>query len=100
MKKIKSIHQLKAEKKRIKQRQAQLEDMIRSNWSALKEAVRPARLVKEAFGKAAENKAADNANGESILKSTFSYGMTLLAKKLADKAEKGLDKLFTSKKNK
>jgi cell division septum initiation protein DivIVA len=98
MKKIKSIHQLKAEKKRIKDRQAELERSIRSNWSALKESVQPSHLAKEAFSKATDNTA--GTNDGNILKSTFTYAMTMLAKKLADKAEDKLGKLFAGKKRK
>jgi len=94
MKKIKSIKQLKAEKKQIKQRQKELESKIRNNWKELKECLRPVNIAKDTFGKVIKNKTEENLNGESILKSTFTYGVTLLAKRFADKAGKKLDRFF------
>jgi predicted Holliday junction resolvase-like endonuclease len=94
MKTIKSIQQLQTEKKRIKQQQQNLEDKIRSNWSELKESLKPANVAKDALGKIIENKTEENINGESILKSTFTYGASLLAKKMADKAGEKWAKFF------
>ncbi|MFM6924488.1 MAG: hypothetical protein ACKOU7_03230 [Ferruginibacter sp.] len=50
MKKIKSIRQLHAEKKRIKQQQEEMERRIRASWQDVKENLRPANLAKEAIG--------------------------------------------------
>jgi hypothetical protein len=94
MKKIKSIKQLKVEKKRIKQQQEELEDRIRSNWNGLKESLKPANIAQETFSRMIKNKTEKNLNGDSVLKSTFNYGVTLLAKKFADKAGEKLGKFF------
>lgn len=94
MKKIKSIRQLQNEKKRIKLREEELEKKIRSNWSELKESIKPAAIAKDTFSKVMRDKTEDNVNGESVLKSTFTYGMSLLAKKFADKAGERFDKMF------
>jgi hypothetical protein len=94
MKKIKSIKQLPAEKKRIKLREEELEKKIRGNWNELKETLKPASIAKETFNNAMKHKTENNVNGESVFKSTFTYGMSLLAKKFADKAEAGLNKFF------
>jgi hypothetical protein len=94
MKKIKSIKHLQAEKKRIKQHQQNLEDKIRSNWNELKENLKPANVAKEALSKVMQNKTEENINDESVLKSTFTYGASLLAKKFADKAGEKFTKFF------
>ena len=94
MKKIKSVKQLQKEKMRIKERQEELENKIRRNWNELKECLRPVNIVKDIFRKVIRNKTAENLNGESILKSTFTYGLTSLAKRFTDKAEVKLDRLF------
>jgi predicted nucleic acid-binding Zn-ribbon protein len=94
MKTIKNIQQLQSEKKRIKQQQQNLEDKIRSNWNELKESLKPANVAKGALSKVMQNNTADNINGESVLKSTFTYGASLLAKKMADKAGEKFSKFF------
>jgi hypothetical protein len=94
MKTIKNIQQLQTEKKRIQQKQQNLEDKIRSNWNELKESLRPANVAKDALSKVMQDNTADNINGESVLKSTFTYGASLLAKKMADKAGEKFSKFF------
>ncbi len=94
MRKIKSIKQLQNEKKRIKLRGEELENKIRGNWSELKECVKPAAIAKDTFSKVMRDESGDNVNGESVLKSTFTYGISLLAKKIADKAGMRFDKMF------
>jgi cell division septum initiation protein DivIVA len=87
MRKIKNIKQLQSEKKRIKQEQEELENRIRSNWSQLKECLKPSTVAKETFSSIFKNKAEENVQPESVLKNTFTYGAALLAKKIADKTE-------------
>lgn len=94
MKKIKSIKQLQAEKKRIKQQQQYLENKIQVKWDELKERLTPASIVKDTFSSVIKNKTAENLNGESILKSTFTYGVTLLANRFAEKARDKFGKIF------
>ncbi|MFM9911673.1 MAG: hypothetical protein ACKVOW_20295 [Chitinophagaceae bacterium] len=94
MKKIKSIHQLQFEKKRIKQEAAALENKIRSNWHELRDTIKPVTIVQGVMSKLIKDKTAEAINGESILKNTFTYGISLLAKKFADKTEEKLEKIF------
>jgi len=94
MKKIKSIKQLRVEKKRLKQRREELENKIRVNWNELKDSLKPVNIAKDTFSKVIRNKTEENLNGKSILKSTFTYGVTLLAKRFADKAGKKFDRIF------
>lgn len=94
MKKIKSIKQLKAEKKRIKQRQEELEEKIRSNWKELKENLRPVNIVKDTFSNIMKGKAEENLYGDGFVRNAFTYGVTLLAKKIVDKTGIKLGKIF------
>ena len=94
MKKIKSKKQLRAEKKRIKIRQAELEKKIRVQWNELKESLRPVNVAKETFRKVVQNKTEENPEDESVFKSTIKYGISLLTKKFSDKAGAKFEWLF------
>lgn len=98
MKKIKSIKHLKEEKKRLHRRQAELEQKISGQWSALRSSLRPATLARDAYNKMMDDKAEENYNNGSILKSTLNYGISLLTKKFTEKAGEKLGKLFSKKK--
>lgn len=78
MKKIKNIKQLKKEKKLLRQREKELLRQINSGWQHLKENLRPQNILKAPIGNGREIAAN---KGESILKSTLSFGASLLAKK-------------------
>jgi hypothetical protein len=93
MKKISSIKQLKAEKKRIKQRQAELEGKIGNNWKELKERLRPGNITKDAIESILRRKAADVMNDGGIIKNSLSYGIALLAGKLAETAVEKFGKI-------
>ncbi len=94
MKKINSKMQLKAEKRRIKIRQEELEKKIRSQWDELKESLRPVNIAKETFQKVLQNKTEKNLEDESIFKSTLKYGISLLAKRFTDKAGEKFEWIF------
>jgi hypothetical protein len=96
MKPIKSIQQLKAEKKRIQLHQQSIENKICTNWGELKEDLTLFNFTKNSNDKSSNN-ADKSSKKESILKSTFVYGASLLAKKLADKTT---EKIGTFLKNK
>lgn len=94
MKKIKNIKQLQFEKKRMRQNQEELEKKIRSSWSELKETVTPSSLAKAALNKIIKDKTEENINSRGILKNVFTYGISLLAKRFADKTGEKLDTIF------
>ena len=94
MKKIKNKKQLRAEKKRIRMRQEELEKKIRSNWNELKESVRPVNVAKETFREFVRKKTEENLEDESILKSTIKYGISRLAKRFTDKAGEKMEWIF------
>lgn len=94
MKKIKNIKQLQAEKKRIRQHREELEQKVHDNWTALKECLRPANIAKDAIDSIFKH-ASEKQMGEGhILKSSFTYGVGLLAKKFASKAGEKLEIFF------
>lgn len=85
MKKIKSIEQLQAEKDRIAQQQQDISNKIGSNWKDLKESLRPVNIAKDIFSSVLKSRAENNLNDGNVLKNTFNYGLSLLAKKIAEK---------------
>jgi len=94
MKKIKSIKQLRAEKRRMKQEQQDLEKKIRGNWQDVKEAFRPANMAKDAMNSMFKNRTGKNAEDDNILKNTFTYGISVLARKFADNAGERISRIF------
>lgn len=94
MKKIKSIRQLHAEKKRIKQQQEEMESRIRTSWQGVKENLRPANIAKDAIGDILRKKTTDNVHEDSLFKTAVNFGITLLAGKLTEKAGEKLSKVF------
>jgi citrate synthase len=92
VKKIKSIKQLKAEKKRLKQRQAELEEEIRNKWNGLKENLKPMNIVKGTLNGIMKSRTEDNLYGEGFVRNAITYGVTVLANKLLNKAGSMLGK--------
>lgn len=91
MKKIKSLKQLRVEKKRLKIQQMELEDQLQDNWDELKESLQPVSIVKDIFKTAISSKAEGGLNIRSIIKNAFIFGASFLVKKFADKMD---EKIF------
>jgi len=100
MKKISSLHDLRREKKRARKRQQELETEMRDKWASLKQQLRPAAMAKEAFHKAMDNKKEDDPAGNNLFKETLQFGISLLAKKFADKAGEKLGTIFSKRSRK
>lgn len=94
MTKIKSIKQLRAEKKRIALRLQELEQKMQHNWKELKETIKPVNLAAEAFSDALKDNTQKNNAGDGVLKSILAFGATILAKKLVTKTGEKLGKMF------
>lgn len=86
MKTIRSKQQLQEEKRRLKQRQEDLEKAIRQDWADLKYTLKPSSLAKEAVDHFIDKKMERSEKDGGLLKSTLSYGIATLAQKLVDKA--------------
>ena len=97
MRKIKYMKQLKQEKKKLENRQEELERKIRGDWQELKIKLRPQSLAKEAAVKWMDKQTEVNNSSDNILTSTLSYGASLLAKKFSVKAGEKLEALFKKK---
>ena len=92
---IKSIKQLRTEKKRLAQHQYELEKKIQRIWGELKESIKPVNIAAEAFSDAIKNNTKKNNDHNGILKNIFAFGVSILAKKLADKTGEKLGKMFS-----
>jgi hypothetical protein len=85
MKKISSIKQLDAEKKRMGQHREALEEKISDNWNDLKVNMKPANLAKDAFRQAISEKTAEIFNHKTVVKGLVSFGAALLVKRMLQK---------------
>lgn len=85
MNRINSKKQLAEEKKRLLQRQNDLEAKIRQDWTDLKYTLRPSSLAKEAVDNFIDRKMDAAERDGGLLKSTLSYGLAALAKKITDR---------------
>jgi predicted phage gp36 major capsid-like protein len=97
MKKIKSIKQLQYQKKLIKKHQTELEEKIRSNWKELKERLKPVNITKDAIESILRKKVSNVMNDGGIIKSSLSYGIALLAGKLAETTGEKFSKILTGR---
>jgi len=88
MKKIKSMRQLQAEKKRLREERTALENAMQADLQVLKSFLHPADEKKNT-GEAEKP--------ESIFSRTFRYGVNLLAGQVAGKAEEKLSNIFRRK---
>ena len=79
----------------MKQRQTALEDKIRTDWKELKERLRPVNITKDAIESVLHKKASAVTNDGGVVKNALSYGITLLAEKLAAMAAEKLNKIFS-----
>jgi len=83
MKRIRNMKQLREEKKRLQQREKELERQISKSWRHLKETLRPEVILNNTIREKVEEREKVNLNGDSILQTAISYGAGLLAGKLA-----------------
>ena len=92
MKTIRSKQQLEEEKRRLRQRQLDLENRIKQDWTELKDTLRPANLAREAVDNLINRKMDQAERDGGLLKSTLVYGVTSLAQKLMEKASERFGK--------
>ena len=97
MKTIKSIKQLRAEKKRVKKHQQELEIKLQHNWNELKESLKPSGVAAATFDLVLKNNTAKKSAGNNLLKTVFNFGAGLLASKLADKASEKIGHILHKK---
>ncbi len=85
MKKISSIKQLNAEKKKMVQQQETLEEKISDNWNDLRVNMKPVNLAKDAFRQAISERTGDIFNHKIVVKGLVSFGAAVLVKRMLQK---------------
>ena len=94
MKKINSIKQLEAGKKRVVQHQEALEEKIRNNWNELRVNMKPVNLAKDVFSQIISKKTPDVFKNKTMLKGLVSIGAAMIAKRML---QRKLSSLFRKK---
>lgn len=92
MNRINSTKQLKAEKKRLKQRQGELEKAIRYDWQDVKESMKPRYLAGQAFSGIFEEKDAERKAGKDVVSEIAAKLAAKLIEKAGDKIGKWIRK--------
>lgn len=93
MNKISSIHQLKAEKKRLREKQDMLEKKLQGQWQVMKVTMKPG------YQETAMDKETEEAgNGKGLLKQALHFGFSFLAKKASEATGNKLEQLIRKKK--
>ena len=88
------MNQLREQKTILAARQLQAEKNVRMHWNNLKEELRPVNLAADAIDIIINPASSEKTDQKSILKSTFTYGLSLLANKLATVADEKIKKVF------
>jgi hypothetical protein len=100
MQKIKNIKQLKAEKKKIDRRKAELEKAIKYDWRDVKETLRPksvaGSVLLSLFGKK-EKKDKNNSYDSSFIVGSMSELAAGLTRILIEKTGKKIERWFSKK---
>lgn len=98
MQKIKSIKELKEEKRRLEQYQELIELRISDNWKELKDSLQPSSIIKSTYNNTIFSGLANVLNSKNLFTGVLIFGGSLLVKKLAEKgSQKFLGKFFKSK---
>lgn len=90
--KINSTKQLKAEKKRLKQRQGELEKAIRYDWQDVKETMKPRNLASQAFSGIFDRKEGVNKPDADMVTEVVTKLATRMIEKAGSKIGKWIKK--------
>jgi hypothetical protein len=94
MKKINSIRQLQLQKQLLKLQQLTLEKEIANQWKGVKTSLTPANIARDTLNNIIKTKTEEKLNDGSALKNAVTYGITLIASQLVNKAGEKLNKVF------
>lgn len=94
MKKIKSIKQLRTEKKRLRKRKSDLEEKIKNNWEGLKRDFASGKQQKNDSGSAYNEKEANGNRQESFFEDILAFAAEKFARKMAGRAEEKFGEWF------
>ncbi len=92
MNRINSTKQLKAEKKRLKQRQGELEKAIRYDWQDVKETMKPRNLANQAFSGIFDEKDTEKKAGKDMVSEVAAKLAAKMIEKAGDKIGKWIRK--------
>ena len=92
MKKFKSIRQLNAEKKWLKERRAELEKAIKYDWRDLKKSLRPMNVAGQVISNLIDR--GENQKGHTFISDTVSEMTARFTRKLVEKTETKIGKWF------
>ena len=92
MKKIENIKQLEAEKKRLRQREVELEALINYHWCELKNSLKPKGIVGLVFSKVFGRNG--KLNGSILIVNGITQIATKFAKKIVENAEEKISNWF------
>ena len=90
MKKIKNLEHLSEEKRRLRNREKELKELMNADWDAVKKNLHPAQLVKNAWNGFSDKKAADPGKAAGTVKDKVNSVLETFGKKLVGKI---LDKI-------
>ncbi len=94
MKRISTIEDLQLEKKKLNLYRYELEKELHNNWNNLKESLNPAFLTGLIIKNVLNYKTVKSLAANGIFKEMLTYAITLLARKLTDKAEEKFNTIF------
>lgn len=100
MNRIKHLSQLNAEKKRLKQRSEELEELLQNDWKAVKTSVQPKNVVTGALVNLITSPLRSKSLTNDLVASAVILGAGMLTKKLTPIVRKGWGKLPWNKNNK
>ncbi len=92
MKKINSIKHLKAEKKRLADRRAELEKAMKYDWRDVKDSMKPMNLASQFLS--GFTKPTENAGGRTFIADSLSVLAARLVKGVVGRAEGKIGSLF------
>jgi hypothetical protein len=92
MKRIKTIQQLKAEKKKLEHRRLELEKAIKYDWRDVKESLKPKNLASDAFSSFFKEK--ENGKAHTFLSEGLAQLVSAFTKNMVEKAESKFGKWY------
>ena len=94
MKKINCIQDIHTQRKLIREQQSILEADIRNSWGELKENINPQNMISDTLNSLIVRKTDQIFPRESFFKNLIVYGLSIVAKKISEKAGDKISHLF------
>jgi len=94
MKKINCIQDLHTQRKLIRENQLLLQEGIKYNWQELKESIKPQNMILDTLNSLIVRKTDQVLPKESFFKNLIVYGLSIVAKKISEKAGDKISHFF------